>query len=121
MSNKEDKISSLLRKIWFIDNKPMKIIFAISMLVLAFIYILFVSDWYISIVHNTGISFKIKLWINIALGFIPVFSIGIIGKIVFHNFVKIKCERCGEINRGDIEYCTKCDYQIQDFKDNKLF
>jgi hypothetical protein len=46
---------------------------------------------------------------------------GIIGKLIFHNLVKIKCEKCGEINRGDIEYCTKCNYQIQNFKSNKLF
>lgn len=117
----KNKSNSLSEKYLFLDNAIMRCALIIAGLLTAtFVvkYIVFyISKFVLPGERGFFNFFLIALTILTAIVFTIV---GITGKIIFHNIVKIKCKRCGEVNRGDIEYCIKCDNQIQDFKSNDL-
>jgi len=126
IDEQNSKNYSFLARITFIGTKTMRIILAIDSIVFIIIYI-FKIEPLIEEAYNKHIIpdekhfFWVFFIVTLATFIVPAYIIGIIGKIVYHNFIKIKCPKCGEINIGERDRCIKCDYQIQDFKDNKIF
>jgi|SRR5208283_2796108 len=118
-NNDDDKNYSFLDRITFFRTKTMRIILGINILIFIFVYIFKIgplleySRKYI--ITDEKYFFGVFAVITLSTFVIPSWIIGIIGKLVYHNFIKIKCPKCGEINIGERDRCIKCDYQIQDF------